>query len=87
MSEGLQDIEEITTPTVPADRTHAYHLYPVLYDGSEYGATRDEFVSFLYHEFGIKTVPHYLPPYRFSIFQEMGYEWSQCPVAIYLAKT
>jgi perosamine synthetase len=81
MSEGLQDVEEVTTPSVPEDRTHAFHLYPVLYDGSSCGATRDDFVSVLYHEFGIKTVPHYLPPYRFTIFQEMGFERDQCPVA------
>lgn len=81
MSEGLKDIEEITTPSTPGDRTHVFHLYPVLYDGSGCGATRDDFVYILYHEFGIKTVLHYLPPYRFTIFQEMGYEWEQCPVA------
>jgi perosamine synthetase len=81
MSEGLGDLEEITTPSIPGDRTHAFHLYPVLYDGSGCGATRDDFVSILYFEFGIKTVPHYLPPYRFTIFQEMGYRKEQCPVA------
>lgn len=81
MSEGLNGIEEITTPTIPGDRTHAFHLYPVLYDGTKSGATIDDFISILYHEFGIKTVPHYLPPYRFTILQEMGFEREQCPAA------
>jgi len=81
MSEGLSDLDEITTPVIPKDRTHSFHLYPVLYDGSSAGATRDDFVSLLYYEFGIKTVPHYLPPYQFTIFQEMGYSKEQCPVA------
>jgi perosamine synthetase len=81
MEKGLSDIEEITTPSVPKDRTHSFHLYPILYDGRSSCTNRDDFVSMLFYEFGIKTVPHYLPPYQFTIFQEMGYEREQCPVA------
>jgi dTDP-4-amino-4,6-dideoxygalactose transaminase len=35
----------------------------------------------LFHEFGIKTAPHYLPPYKFEIMREMGYPEDLCPEA------
>jgi dTDP-4-amino-4,6-dideoxygalactose transaminase len=43
----------------------------------------------LYHDYGIKTVPHYLPVYLFSLFKEMGYRPGECPVAekVYLRLT
>ena len=81
MSEAIGDLEEITVPYIPEDRNHAFHLYPLLYDGSKVGATRDDFMDILYHEFGIKSAPHYLPPYQFQIFQEMDYPKEQCPTA------
>jgi perosamine synthetase len=81
MSRGLQGVGEITVPRIPEDRTHAFHLFPVLYDGSGAGANRDDFVDILYHEFGVKSIPHYLPPYQFSIFQEMGYPRELCQEA------
>ena len=81
MNEGLQGLDGIMTPQVPADRTHAFHLYPLLFDGSAFGADINDLIRMLYYEFGIKTVPHYLPPYRFDIFQEMGYPKEMCPQA------
>jgi len=81
MTEGIQDLDGILTPHVPADRTHAFHLYPVLFDGGPWGADINDFIGMLFYEFGIKTAPHYLPPYRFEIFQEMGYPKELCPQA------
>lgn len=81
MTAGIQDLDEIKTPNVPADRTHAFHLYPILFDGSSYSADIHDFIGTLYYEFGIKTAPHYLPPYQFQIFQEMGYPHQLCPQA------
>lgn len=81
MTEGIRDIPEVRTQRVPEGRTHAYHLYPILFDGSDFDANRDDFMGIIYHEFGIKTAPHYLPPYQFQIFQEMGYPRELCPQA------
>ena len=81
MTEGIHDLEGISTPSVPPDRTHAFHLYPVLFDGSSLGADINDFIATLYYEFGVKTAPHYLPPYKFQIFQEMGYPDQLCPTA------
>ena len=81
MTEGIQDLDGIRTPHVLADRTHAFHLYPVLFDGSPWGADINAFIGMLFYEFGIKTAPHYLPPYQFEIFQEMGYPKELCPQA------
>ena len=81
MNEGIQHLEGIRTHPVPDDRTHAYHLYPVLFDGKSCGADINDFMGMLYYEFGNKTAPHYLPPYQFQIFQEMGYPTHLCPRA------
>jgi len=43
---------------------HGYHLYPVLFDGSDFGVDHDDFMGIIYHEFGVKTAPHYLPRAR-----------------------
>ncbi len=81
MNAGIKDIEGITAPHIPDDRSHAFHLYPILFDGSNFNSNRDDFVNILYHEFGIKSIPHYLPPYRFKIFTELGYPRINCPQA------
>ena len=81
MTEGIFDLEEISVPEAPDDRVHSYHLYPILYDGSANGANRDHFMDILFHEFGIKTAPHYLPPYKFEIMRELGYPDDLCPEA------
>lgn len=81
ITEGVSDLDEIMVPAVPNDRVHSYHLYPILYDGSKHGTNRDHFMDILFHEFGIKTAPHYLPPYKFEIMRELGYPEDLCPEA------
>lgn len=50
--ERLADLPAVETPTVPADRTHVYHLYEVQAD------RRDELRSFL-SDRGVETGVHY----------------------------
>jgi len=81
LSEGLKHMPEFTVPYEPEYATHAYHLYPLLFNGEECGATREDFMDMVYRDYGIKPVPHYLPVYLFSMFREMGYGPGLCPVA------
>ncbi len=81
LTEVIRDVPGVRTQHIPDGRTHAYHLYPVLFDGSDFGADGDDFMGIIYHEFGVKTAPHYPPAYRFHIFQEMGYPRELCPQA------
>lgn len=81
LSEGLKDMEEFTVPKEPEYAKHVYHLYPLLFNGEKFGATREDFMDMVYKDYGIKTVPHYLPVYLFSMFREMGYKPGECPGA------
>ncbi|MFH0962878.1 MAG: DegT/DnrJ/EryC1/StrS family aminotransferase, partial [Planctomycetota bacterium] len=79
LSEKLSGIEGVRVPVEPADRTHVYHLYNMLFDGSGFGATVDDLIALAYDDHGVQIVPHYLPTYRFSIYRD-GTDWEgRCP--------
>lgn len=82
LNEGLKDIEGITVcAPPPEDGVHTYHLYPVLYEPSIVGASKLEFLKVLTEDFKVYPNLHYPLWYRYSIYQERGYAWNQCPVA------
>ncbi len=82
LDDRLGDIEGITLCAPPENgRRHTYHLYPVILNPEIVGVARDDFLKILNDEFGLLANLHYPLWYRYSIFQERGYEWNQCPIA------
>jgi len=82
LSARLKDIDCLTVPYEPEGGEHVYHLYQLLFDGSEFGATVDDFIAMAYNDFGVQIVPHYLPIYRFSMYRDGEEDWAaRCPVA------
>ena len=78
---ALADIDGISLPATPRDGdTHAYHLFVIRLD--EGAARRRQVYEFLLEQ-GIGTQLHYIPIYRHSLYQEMGYTdaAAACPSA------
>ena len=70
--------EPLTLPYVARNVRHAWHLYTVLLDK---GISRDAVFESM-RKRGIGVNVHYIPSYRFSYYQKMGYGASkkECPV-------
>ena len=81
LTEHLCQLDEITPPYEQPDVKHVYHLYPILFDGSRLGKSRDDFLQILYEEEGIEGSLHYLPNYLHQIYKKRGYQRGLCPVA------
>jgi perosamine synthetase len=77
MSEQLREVDGITVPYEPDYAKHVFYLWWMLFDGSEFGATRDDLIEVLQNKFGIEA-RFYLPIYKFSIFKELGYGKIEC---------
>ncbi len=58
---------------------HSYHLLAARYDGSRFGATRDELIELLAFSYGVKTVVQYCPLYRYPLFRKAGFGVANCP--------
>ena len=79
--EGLRDLEELSFQKVGEGCEHVYHMIPAKYDGSKTGKTRSDLLEIMYNEHDIKCYVHYMPLYRFPLFQEMGCGEANCPVS------
>lgn len=66
----------VTLPYVSPDVKHAWHLYVVLL---EKGIGRDTVFTGMKKR-GIGVNVHYIPPYKFTYYQKLGYGKSECPV-------
>jgi perosamine synthetase len=74
------DEPAITLQHVPADRTHAWHLYPVRIAGDAPAASRAAVFTALRAQ-GIHANVHYRPVYLHSYWRDLGYAAGLCPVA------
>lgn len=79
--DGLADIEELSFQKGGDGCEHVYHMMPVKYDGSKTGKTRSDVLEIMYNEHDIKCYVHYMPLYRFPLFQDMGCGDANCPVS------
>jgi len=66
----------ITLPYVSPDVRHAWHLYTILLDGK---ISRDRVFEGM-RKRGIGVNVHYIPSYKFSYYQKLGYGKSECKV-------
>lgn len=64
----LQDISFIRPPKVREGCTHVYYLYPMVYEQSRLGITRDTLIKALIAE-GIHAAPYGSPIYMYPFFQ------------------
>ena len=72
--------EGIGTLAVPADRTSAWHLYPVRFLGPQSAELRRAAFEEM-REAGIGVNVHYLPVYLHTYYAALGYPAGLCPVA------
>jgi dTDP-4-amino-4,6-dideoxygalactose transaminase len=64
---------EISFQAVPEGCISSGHLLPVRIDEESLNATRDDVISSLYEEWGVKAVIQYNPLYRYDLFNKNGY--------------
>jgi perosamine synthetase len=68
------------TPYKEKDVKHVYHQYVIKIKG-DFPMERGEFIRYL-SDNGVGSAVHYpLPVHRQPLYQELGYEWDQCPNA------
>jgi dTDP-4-amino-4,6-dideoxygalactose transaminase len=83
LSAGIRKIPGLTPPVVRPGVRHGYYVYPVRYDATVVGASRDRFVAALRAE-GIPAAAGYVAPlYRQPIYRRHPdrYPDGLCPVA------
>jgi perosamine synthetase len=80
LTDGLKNLEGLTTPVVKADRTHVYYVYPMQLDTALLGVSRDRICDALIAE-GVTISRRYqnihlLPMYQQKIaFGSKGFPW------------
>ena len=81
LTEGLRSVPGLTLPEVMPDRSHVFHLYPVLLDEGKLGMSRDDFIYSLYYDYGIKVGTHYRALHLTEAFRRRGFKAGQFPHA------
>ncbi len=87
LTKALQTIPGIITPTIPPDRTHVFHLYPIRIIPEEFGMTKEDLLWIMKEQYNIKLGTHYIPLHWTTAFQKRGFKRGQFPVAEELART
>jgi perosamine synthetase len=79
-AERLGDSPELCMPVAPDDRRSSWHLYAIRLAGASPGESRRKvFEELRADRIGVNV--HYLPVYRHSYYQGLGYRAGLCPVA------
>jgi perosamine synthetase len=73
-------VPELRTPTVPADRASAWHLYPVRLTGDAVAERRRHVFEHLRAN-GVGVNVHYLPVHLHRYYRDLGHGPGLCPVA------
>ena len=74
----LSDCSELCFQEVPEHCKSAWHLLPARFSGGE-NVTRDDFISLMAYEFGVKVIIQYYPLYRYDLFRKKGFGAADCP--------
>lgn len=78
--ELLSDLDGVAAQVVPADRTNAWHLFPVRLLGDDAEGLRRRAFSRMRSD-GIGVNVHYKPVYLNTYYRELGYQPGECPRA------
>ncbi len=77
---ALADILELRFSVIPAGYRHVHHTFVMRFDGSAFGASRDDLLDILVNEYRIRAIVQYYPLYRYPLFQKLGAGDQDCPV-------
>lgn len=79
--DSLNEVEEIDLPPVPANRVHAWHLFPIRLKLDRLSIDRDTFLAEL-RRAGVESSVHWRPLHLHPYYQEtFGWTPERCPVA------
>lgn len=78
--DSLRDFPELEFQRVPDGCEHVFHLLCAKYDGSSFGATRDDFIALMAFKHKVKVIVQYYPLYRYPMFIKAGFGKADCPV-------
>ena len=78
--EALSSVGYLQLQSVPVNRTHAYHLFPVRVDNEHPEPHRRRLFERL-RAHGVLATVHYKPVYLHSFYRSLGYAAGLCPVA------
>lgn len=76
---AMADFPELVFQKTPEGCGHSWHLLACRYEGEHYGKTRDDLISFLAFDAGVRAVVQYYPLYRYPMFQKAGFGEANCP--------
>lgn len=71
---------EIDFARVPRGYKAVYHQCVLHFNGTAFGAMRNDLLDILANDYGIRVIVQYHPLYRFPLFQKMGFGKHNCPV-------
>jgi dTDP-4-amino-4,6-dideoxygalactose transaminase len=77
---ALADVPELTFSVIPEGYRHVHHTFVIHFDGSAFGASRDDLLDILVNEYRIRAIVQYYPLYRYPLFQKLGAGDQECPV-------
>lgn len=80
--DAVADFPELVFQHAPDGCGHAWHLLAARYDGRALPGgprSRDDFLTELAHNQGVKAVVQYCPLYRYPMFQKAGFGAADCP--------
>ena len=77
--DSVKGFPELSFQAVSPHHKHVYHLLSAKYDGKITGKNRDEFISIMAYEYGVKAIVQYYPLYRYPLFKKMGFGAANCP--------
>ena len=80
IKQGLADTPEIELATAPPGCRHVFHTFVMHFNGSAFGATREDLMDILVNEYRIRAIVQYYPLYRYPLFRKMGFGEHACPV-------
>ncbi len=77
--DAVADFPELVFQHAPEGCGHAWHLLAARYDDRRGGRSRDDFLTELAQNQGVKAVVQYCPLYRYPLFQKAGFGVADCP--------
>lgn len=78
--EGFKGFDNIIVPREPDNCRSAYHLFPIQVDFLRIGRSRQDIMAAL-TESGIGTQVHYIPVPHHPLYQQLGFDGKDYPVA------